>query len=118
MFLAMVLAGTGSFISMEASRMQGSGESARSPVAPSSAKQIAPPSGGHIHKITVKFDYDFTRIPACDPPKVKEKCIAQFNIYDISAGIKSRTRLFSMPAPAGETKRVSGITATSSPRNF
>jgi hypothetical protein len=64
------------------------------------------------HSITVKFDYDFTKTPACSPT-VTKKCVKQFNIYDTSAGYKKRTKLFSIPAPAGETKSVQGITGTS-----
>jgi len=64
------------------------------------------------HSITVKFDYDFTKTPACSVT-VTKKCVKQFNIYDTSAGYEKRTKLFSIPAPAGETKLVQGITGTS-----
>lgn len=37
------------------------------------------------HTIRVTFDYDFTAIQACSP-KVTKKCVAQFVVYDISAG--------------------------------
>ena len=84
----------------------------------SSAGKNTPRAGSHPHKITVTFDYDFTKTPSCAPPKVKDKCVAQFNIYDISAGVNSRSKLFSMPPPVGETKRVTGITATSPERTF
>src|SRR5665213_1736444 len=71
------------------------------------------PAAGNVHKITVKFDYDFTKTPSCAPPKVKDKCVTRFNIYDISAGVKNRAKLFSVPAPVGETVHVTGISATS-----
>jgi hypothetical protein len=64
------------------------------------------------HSITVKFDYDFTKTPACSAT-ITKKCVKQFNVYDSSAGYKRRTKLFSIPAPAGETKLVQGITGTS-----
>jgi hypothetical protein len=64
------------------------------------------------HSITVKFDYDFRNTPACSAT-VTKKCVKQFNIYDTSAGIKQPTKLFSIPAPAGERKLVQDITGTS-----
>ena len=36
------------------------------------------------HTVSVEFSYDFTLIPACSST-VAKKCIAQFNVYDISA---------------------------------
>jgi hypothetical protein len=37
----------------------------------------------------------------------------QFNVYDISAGAKSPIKLFSVPAPPGETKPAHGISGKS-----
>jgi len=118
MLVATALAGAGLFISTRASTKQGSSQASTPPGAAPAGKQNTPPAGANVHKITVKFDYDFTKTPSCAPPKVKDKCVVQFNVYDISAGEKNRSKLFSMPAPAGETKRVTGITATSPPRTF
>jgi hypothetical protein len=115
---ATALAGAGLFIPARASGKQGSSQGSPPPSAPSVEKQNTAPAGSHVHKITVKFDYDFTKTPSCAPPKVKDKCVAQFNVYDISAGVKNRSKLFSMPAAAGETARVTGITATSPARTF
>ena len=39
----------------------------------------------HRHKITFTFDYDFRVTPACSR-EVKEKCVQQFNFYEISGG--------------------------------
>src|SRR5271156_3726157 len=33
------------------------------------------------HTVTIQFDYDFTKMPACSR-KVKSKCIQQFNVYE------------------------------------
>jgi hypothetical protein len=63
------------------------------------------------HKISFTFDYDFRATPACSP-KVKQACVQQFNFYDISAGILKRTKLGSLPVPAGATGLVTGITFT------
>ena len=65
--------------------------------------------------ITVKFDYDFTKSPACSPT-LKEKCVQQFNVYDISVG--RQIKLFSIPLPAGHTGLVKGIVAKSPPLRF
>ena len=63
------------------------------------------------HKISFTFDYDFRVTPACSP-KVKQVCVQQFNFYDISAGIPKRTKLGSIPVPAGATGLVKGISFT------
>ena len=65
--------------------------------------------------ITVKFDYDFTKSPACSPT-LKDKCVLQFNVYDVSVG--RRIKLFSIPLPADHTGLVKGIVAKSPPLRF
>lgn len=62
-----------------------------------------------MHFVTVKFDYDFTRTPACSAT-VKTACVEKFVAYDISAGVKQRTRLFDIPLPAKPVGLVPGIT--------
>ena len=37
------------------------------------------------HTISVTFDYDFDRTPACTE-EIKHRCVQQFVVYDISAG--------------------------------
>jgi hypothetical protein len=76
------------------------------PVASSDAK----------HTITLKFNYDFKKTPACSE-KVTKKCVSQFNVYDISGG-QRRYKLMSIPVPAGATGDVEGITAATPPRVF
>jgi hypothetical protein len=66
------------------------------------------------HSITVTFNYDFTTTPACSP-SVIEKCIRQFNLYEISDGLFNRKKLASIPAPAGATGYVKGISGTTKP---
>lgn len=115
--VAAALAAVSLFLSARTARPQ-----ANTPAPPTSeasaAEKGAPPAEARGHKITVTFDYDFTKTPSCAPPKVKDKCVARFNIYDISAGVQHRAKLFSMPAPTGETKRVTGITVTTPERKF
>jgi hypothetical protein len=74
----------------------------------------APPrkEGPSMHSITVKFDYDFGRTPACTD-KIKKRCIQQFVVYDISAGEASPSQLFTVPVPPDANGLVSGITGTS-----
>jgi hypothetical protein len=62
------------------------------------------------HSVSVTFDYDFTANHACSAT-VKTNCVTQFNVYDISS--KPPTKLFSIPAPAGATGPLKGITGES-----
>lgn len=62
------------------------------------------------HTIRVTFDYDFTAIHACSA-KVTKKCVAQFVVYDISAG--KPYKLFSIPALPGASGPVKSITGVS-----
>jgi hypothetical protein len=70
-----------------------------------------PPTSG-MHTITVKFTYDFRLTPACSG-KVRKKCVAQFNLYDLSAGYKHRTKLFSIPVGTVTERSVRELTGTS-----
>ena len=65
-----------------------------------------------LHFVTVKFDYDFTGTPACSAT-VKTACVAAFVAYDISAGVKHRTKLFEIPLPPKPIGLVRGITGKS-----
>lgn len=79
----------------------------------SSGTQSGPnpaPSGSAMHSITVHFDYDFTKTPACST-KVTTACVKTFDVYDIS-GDKPYF-LFSIPAPQNAQGVMKGITATS-----
>lgn len=69
-----------------------------------------PPSGSATHSITVQFDYDFTKTPACST-KVTTGCVKTFDVYDIS-GDKPYL-LFSIPVPQNAQGAMKGITATS-----
>ena len=69
------------------------------------------------HKIRFTFSYDFRITPPCSST-VKEKCVQQFNFYEISPGISNRVKLGSIPAPADATGFVKGITGTSKPFLF
>lgn len=73
---------------------------------------MAPPSQAipGQHTLTVTFNYDFTTDNACSAT-VTKSCVLQFNVYDVTTG--TPVKLFSVPAPAGSTSAVTGITGTS-----
>jgi hypothetical protein len=64
------------------------------------------------HTVTLTFDYDFRKTPACTTKLVKG-CIEEFVAYDISAGAKHRLKLFEIPLPSKPEGLVQGISATS-----
>lgn len=64
------------------------------------------------HVITLTFDYDFTKTPACSAT-VKVHCVAKFSVYDISS--HKPYFLFFAAVPNGAHGVMKGITA-SSPR--
>jgi hypothetical protein len=68
---------------------------------------------GAKHTVKVTFDYNFTVTPACSE-RVKDKCVKQFVVYDISAGTDKRTKLFTIPVDPSAKGSVKGITGTSS----
>jgi hypothetical protein len=70
----------------------------------------SPAAGSALHSITVQFDYDFTKTPACTV-KVTTGCVQKFNVYDISG--EKPYLLFSIPAPQNAQGVMKGITATS-----
>jgi hypothetical protein len=69
------------------------------------------------HTIRFVFSYDFRITPPCSST-VKEKCVQQFNFYEISPGISNRVKLGSIPAPADATGFIKGITGTTKPFLF
>jgi hypothetical protein len=68
-----------------------------------------------LHILTVHFNYDFTKVPACSSKIITKNCIKQFDVYDISG---RRYKLFSIPAPAGANGIVKNITGQSPRRVF
>ena len=70
-----------------------------------------------MHKIRFTFSYDFRITPACSST-VKEKCVQQFNFYEISRGVSNRVKLGSIPAPADATGFVKGMTGITKPFLF
>ena len=91
------------------------------PPASSSSSAASAPSAGTpsypTHVVTVTFDYDFGKTPACSA-KVTKQCVQQFIAYDISASAKHPTMLFPIPLPAKPVGQVKGITKASPPLEF
>lgn len=81
----------------------------------SSSTPTAATSGTHV--VTVTFDYDFTKNPACSA-SVTKHCIQQFIAYDISAGADHATMLFPIPLPPNPVGAMKGITKASPPLEF
>jgi hypothetical protein len=78
--------------------------------------QAPPPRDpANVHTVTVRFDYDFTKTPACSAKTTVKTCVKEFVVYDVSGG---RYKLFTVPVPAGATGVVKGITAQSPSRTF
>ncbi len=89
--------------------------SSSSPATPGTSATAATTHGTHV--VTVTFDYDFTKTPACTA-KVTKHCVQQFIAYDISAGVKHPTMLFPIPLPPNPVGAVKGITKASPPLDF
>jgi hypothetical protein len=90
------------------------------PARPSYAQpQDNPTPAPAKHTITVHFNYDFDRTPACPQDKGKP-CVEQFIIYDISGGPTpdKRFMLFTVPVPPGAKGAMKGITGTSPQLSF
>ena len=91
---------------------------------PSSSAAAAPiqgsprPGASHsVHVVTVTFDYDFSKTPACTA-KITKHCITQFIAYDISGSAKNPVMLFPIPLPPNPGGLVKGITKASPPLDF
>jgi hypothetical protein len=82
---------------------------ARTPNQATGQTQNAEPATSHgLHFVTVTFDYDFSKTPACSAT-VKKACVEEFIAYDISAGVKNRKKLFEIPLPPNPIGPVPGI---------
>jgi len=82
------------------------------PASQGQSGQATPAAAHSLHFVTVKFDYDFGKTPACSA-KVKTACVEEFVAYDISAGVKNRSKLFEIGLPAKPIGFVPGITGKS-----
>lgn len=78
---------------------------------------VAAGAGNLKHKITVTFNYDFSATPACSSTH-DPKCVKEFVLYDISAGVAKRTTLMTIPVPPNPKGFVKDISATTPPLLF
>lgn len=82
------------------------------PTPAASASQAAEQQPQVVQRtVTVTFDYDFSKYPACSA-KVTKKCIQQFNVWEVSDPAR-QVFLFTVPVPSDAKGLVKGITGTS-----
>jgi hypothetical protein len=88
------------------------------PQSPAAGAIVSPSETSHgAHTVTVTFDYDFGKTPACTTT-VTKGCVQQFIAFDISAGTKHPPILFPIPLPPNPVGVVHGITKTGPPIDF
>jgi hypothetical protein len=71
--------------------------------------------GANMHRVSVQFDYDFTKNPPCGEKPGMKNCVKQFDVYDVSG---ERFKLFSIPVPKEAKGMVKGISGQSPARVF
>jgi hypothetical protein len=71
-----------------------------------SAQKLPQPQQAVMRTVKVKFDYDFSKFPACSA-KITKKCVQQFNVYEVSS--TPPIFLFSIPVPPNARGKVTGI---------
>jgi hypothetical protein len=97
--------------------------SAPSPQAAPSGQASSPgqsstaPPGPVLHTISVTFDYDFDRTPACTA-KIQHRCVKQFVIYDISSGSNHAYPIGVVALPDGPYGQKRGIVGKTDPHVF
>ncbi len=92
----------------------GAGQEAQSSQAATQKLEVpiehpGPPTSG-VHAISVAFNYDFTKTPACSA-KVTQDCVAKFQVFDISMPGR-KFLLFSIAVPPGAAGKSNPIKAT------
>jgi len=83
-----------------------------SPTNPTSSSIEPAKQGSAPHTISVTFDYDFDRTPACTE-KIKRRCVLQFVVYDISAGSNHAYQIGTVALPDhpyGQRRAIPGKT--------
>jgi len=82
------------------------------PTNPASPPAESATQGPVPHAISVTFDYDFDRTPACTG-NIKRRCVQQFVVYDISGGPNHPYRIgvVALPDhPFGQRRAIPGKT--------
>jgi hypothetical protein len=91
------------------SKLAGSAQSANTSAKQAGPQQPLQAPQAVMRTVNVKFDYDFSRFPACSA-KFTQKCVQQFNVYEVSA--KPPIFLFSVPVPPNAKGKMTGITGS------
>ena len=91
------------------SKLSASTQSANTSTKQADAQKPLQPPQAVMRTAKVKFDYDFSKSPACSA-KVTQKCVQQFNVYEVSA--KPPIFLFSIPVPPNARGKMTGITGS------
>ena len=79
---------------------------------------MPPPTTSHsVHAVTVTFDYDFSKTPACTT-KITKHCVQQFIAYDVSASAAHPAMLFPISLPANPVGLVKGTSKPGPPIDF
>ena len=84
---------------------------------PSSVQSSTASPGPVPHTISVTFDYDFDRTPAC-AAKIKHRCVKQFIIYDISSGSNHAYPIGTVALPDHPYGQRQGIAGKTDPHVF
>jgi hypothetical protein len=85
--------------------------------APSSVQSSTPSAGPVTHTISVTFDYDFDRTPACTG-KIQHHCVRQFVVYDISSGSNHAYPIGTVALPDSPYGQKRGIAGKTDPHVF
>jgi hypothetical protein len=79
------------------------------PPPPPDAQASSQPPQSVMRTVTMTFNYDFSKFPPCSAT-VTQKCIQQFNVYEVSTS--KPVFLFSIPVPPNAKGPVNGITGS------
>jgi len=105
-------------VAMSVSARAQSGDGLKPPAPTQSSEPVPPPPDAQtssqppqsvLRTVTVTFDYDFSKLPACSAKRT-QKCMQQFNVYEVSA--TKPIFLFSIPVPSNANGKVIGITGS------
>ena len=96
------------------SKLAASTQSANTSAKKMDPQQPLQPPQAVMRTVKVKFDYDFSRFPPCSA-KVTQKCVQQFNVYEVSA--RPPIFLFSIPVPPNARGKMTGITGSASQKH-
>jgi hypothetical protein len=107
--IAAMMSGSSRAQSSDESKLAASTQSANTSAKQAGSQQPLQSPEAVMRTVNVEFDYDFSSFPACSA-KVTQKCVQQFNVYEVSA--KPPIFLFSIPTPPNARGKMTGITGS------